>query len=188
TRLPSLESYTFLDLGCGKGRALLVASEFSFENILGIELSPLLAEIARHNAEIVAHRFPQRTEVCIQVADASSFPLPAGNLVIFLYHPFGAELVAKVVAGIEAALAAEDRSIYIVYYNPVAGHCFDASPLLQRYFAGMIPYGTEEIGYGPDETDPLVIWQGGTATSPPIASANAQIVVGKNGGRVTLVT
>ncbi|MGL5832558.1 MAG: class I SAM-dependent methyltransferase [Waterburya sp.] len=186
--LPPLDSYTFLDLGCGKGRALLVASEFSFQDILGIELSPPLAEIARHNAEIVAHRFPHRTKVRVQVADASRFPLPAGNLVIFLYHPFGEELVAKVVAGIEAALATEDRSIYIVYYNPVAGHCFDASPLLQRHFAGMIPYGTEEIGYGPDEADPLVIWQGGTATSSPIASANAQIVVIKSGGRATLVT
>jgi SAM-dependent methyltransferase len=47
-----LDTYTFIDLGCGKGRALLVASEFPFRAIIGVELSSRLAEIARRNAEI----------------------------------------------------------------------------------------------------------------------------------------
>ena len=33
--LPPVDSCTFLDLGCGKGRALLVASEFPFRDICG---------------------------------------------------------------------------------------------------------------------------------------------------------
>src|SRR5450631_155810 len=107
--LPPVETCTFIDLGCGKGRPLLVASEFPFRDILGVELSPPLAEIARRNAAIIAKRFPRRTAVRIAVADASTFPLPAGDLVLFLYHPFGAELVAKVVAAVEAALSAERR-------------------------------------------------------------------------------
>ena len=103
----------------------------------------------------------------LAVGDASTFPLPAGDLVLFLYNPFGAELIAKVVAGVEAALAADHRSVYIVYYNPVFGHCFDASPLLlRRRFARVLPYAAEELGYGPDKDDALVIWQGGAAPSP----------------------
>lgn len=183
--LPGVDSCTFLDLGCGKGRALVVASEFPFRDILGIELSPPLAQIARRNAAIIAARAPQRTAVRIAVADASTFPLPAGGLVLFLYHPFGAELVAKVVAGIEAALAAERRSVYIVYYNPVAGRCFDASPLLRRRYASTLSYADEERGFGPDESDSLVIWQGGNAP-PPAAAADSRIVVAQSGLRVML--
>jgi len=183
--LPGVNACTFLDLGCGKGRALLVASELPFRDILGVELSPSLAAIARSNAARIAERHPQRTAVRVVVADASAFPLPAGDLVLFLYHPFGAELVARVVDGVEAALAAEPRSLYVVYYNPVAGQCFDASPLLRRRFAGMLPYAAEEQGYGPDDADTLVIWQGGTAP-PPTGSADASIVLAPGGLRVTL--
>ena len=183
--LPPVDSCTFLDLGCGKGRALLVASEFPFRDILGIELSPSLAQIARRNAAIIAQRYPQRTAVRIAVGDASTFPLPAGDLVLYLYHPFGAELVTKVAARVEVELAAERRSVYIVYCNPVAGHCFDSSPLLRRRFARMLPYAAEERGYGPDEADSLVIWQGGAAPSPA-APADARIVVARSGVRVVL--
>ena len=176
-QLPKLASYTFLDLGCGKGRPLLVASEFSFREIIGVELSPPLAEVAQRNATIIANRFPTRTSVRIAVGDASNYPLPPGNLVIFLYNPFHAELIANVVAGVEAALASEDRSIYVIYYNPVSGHCFDASPQLRRHFAKMLPYGDEELGYGPDRDDPIVIWHGGITSRPIDASAAAKIFV-----------
>ncbi len=185
--LPRCGGLTFLDLGCGKGRALMVATEFPFRDILGVELSPPLAEIARRNASIVAQRHPQRTAVRVAVADASEFPFPAGDLVLFLYHPFGAELVAKVVAQLEATLTAGRSSIYVVYYNPVAGHCFDASPHLHRRFAGTLPYAAEERGYGPDEADAVVIWEGGiAATSPTIAGADARITVAEGGVRVVL--
>lgn len=182
--LPPVDTCTFVDLGCGKGRALLVASEFPFRDILGVELSAPLARVACRNAALVARRFPQRTAICVAVDDASTFPLPAGDLVLFLYHPFGAELVAKVVEGIEAALAAGRRSIYVIYYNPVAGRCFDASKLLRRRFARTLPYGAEERGYGPDETDVVVIWQGGNA--PPATPAEAAIVLAPGGLRVSL--
>jgi predicted RNA methylase len=182
-----LDTCTFIDLGCGKGRALLVASEFSFRAILGVELSSRLAEIARRNAEIVATQFPTRTPVKVVVGDASTFPLPAGDLVIFLYNPFGAQLIANVVAGIEAALAAADRNIYIIYYNPVAGNCFDASSLLHRRFAQMLPYGSDELGYGPDQDDPLIIWHGGGVPMTQPGSVDAKILVSSNGMRATLV-
>lgn len=178
--LPSVNSCTFLDLGCGKGRALLVAAELPFRDIVGVELSASLAAIARRNAALIAHRDPQRTAIRIVEADASTFPIPAGDVVLFMYHPFGAELVAKVVQAVEAALVTERRSIFIIYYNPVAGHVFDASQQLVRRFARMLPYAAEERGYGPDLEDPVVIWQGGTAPLPTEA-ADARILVVRDG-------
>lgn len=185
--LAPLDTFTFVDLGCGKGRALLVATEFPFRDILGVELSAPLARIADRNAGLIARRFPQRPAIAVAVADASTFPLPTGNLVLFLYHPFSARLVARVVTAIEAALAAERRTVYVVYYNPVAGRCFDASEQLRRRYARTLPYAPEERGYGPDESDTLVIWQGGRLKAPA-AGATARIVLEPGGMRALLET
>ena len=174
--LPALDSFTFIDLGCGKGRPLLVASEFPFRDLVGVELSPALAADARRNADIVRRRMPDRVPVRVEVGDAGTFPFPAGNLVVYLYNPFGEEVILKVVAGIEAALAAEQRSLFVVYYNSVHGACFDASRSLTRYFAATLPYAEEERGYGPDAEDMVVIWQGGSAT-PARPGADAPIEV-----------
>jgi SAM-dependent methyltransferase len=183
--LPPVETCTFVDLGCGKGRPLLVASEFPFRDILGVELSPDLATVAQRNAAIIAARFPNRTPVRVEVSDASRFPIPSGDVVLFLYNPFGAELIAHVVQSVEAALRTESRSIYVVYYNPTAAHCFDASALLTRRFARQVPCAAEELDYGPDESDPVIIWQGGAA---PVAAtaANARLVTITSGFRVIL--
>jgi hypothetical protein len=52
--IPTPDQTIFMDLGCGKGRALIVASEWPFRQILGVELSPRLARAAQKNAKIIA--------------------------------------------------------------------------------------------------------------------------------------
>ena len=128
--LPALDGFSFVDLGCGKGRPLFVASEFPFRAILGVELSPQLAGIAIKNAVIMQLRHPDRVPVQVVIGDASTWPLPAGDVVLLLYNPFGEALIRKVVEGVEDALAAQQRSLFVVYYNPVYGECFDTSPKL----------------------------------------------------------
>jgi SAM-dependent methyltransferase len=184
--LPSLDGYQFVDLGCGKGRPLLVASEFPFRQLIGVELSPSLAREANKNAAVLRKRFPERVPIRINVADASTYSFPPGNLVVFLYNPFGEEVIAKVVAGIESALAVEKRCVFVIYYNPVFGACFDASCSLTRYFAAKVPYAQEEYGYGPDADDSVVVWQGG-GTEPVLAGADAPIEITKPGIRAELV-
>jgi SAM-dependent methyltransferase len=178
--LPRVESSTFIDLGCGKGRPLFVASEFPFRDILGIELSPSLADTARKNARTVASRFPERTTVRIEEGDATTNPFPAGDLVLFLYHPFSSESVSTLLGRIERELAEGRRSVFVVYYNPVHGEAFDASSALARRFAGMIPCSPEELGYGADSQEAVIIWQGANA-SRPSQSADARIVITKPG-------
>lgn len=176
--LSPLDSFTFVDLGCGKGRPLLVASEFPFQDIVGVELSAPLARAARQNAALIADRFPKRTAIRVVTGDAGKFPLPAGNVVLFLYNPFGDDVMERVAQATGAALTAERRTIYVVYYNPVAGHCFDALPQLRRHFAATVPYAADELGYGPDTEDPIVVWQSGLTTPPigPHAIARIEIV------------
>lgn len=161
--LPPLNGYTFIDLGCGKGRPLFVATEYPFRAIVGVEFSPRFAEMARANAAIMAQRYPERTRVTIQTGDAGAFVFPAGDLVLFLYDPFGETTMREVVARLETALAVERRSVYVLYYLPKSAHCFDASPALTRSVTRTYRYSPEEVGYGPDLEDTLMIWRGGTA-------------------------
>lgn len=180
--LPSLEGYTFVDLGCGKGRPMLVASEFPFKELIGVELSDELAETARRNIVRFSARYPSRPPMRAQTGDAVLFPHPQGNLVIFLYNPFGEEVMRHVIAAIEMALDTEPRSVFVVYYNPLWSGCMDHSPRLKRYFAAALPYAPEEIGFGPDTADSVVIWQGGSSF-PPHSGADATITVTVSGSR-----
>jgi SAM-dependent methyltransferase len=158
--LPSPQTFTFIDLGCGKGRALIVASEFPFRDIIGVELSPTLAKVARKNVQIIENRFPGRTRIVVQERDASTFRFPSGNLVVYIYNPFGKEVLLKVVAALETALAAEHRDIYVIYMHPVLIEYLDASPVLGRYFEATAVFAPEEVGYGHISEGRFVIWRG----------------------------
>lgn len=183
--LPRTNGATFIDLGCGKGRPLLVATEFPFDAVIGIELTPGLAAIARANAALFAARHPDRVPVRIETGDATEYPLPPGALVLFLYNPFGAPQIAKVVSAVERAIAAASRDVYVVYYNPVHGDLFDASPLLSRRWARMVTCAREERGYGFGLDDAVMIWQGGSAP-PARLEENAKILLTNAGTRVEL--
>lgn len=185
-QLPGVANATFIDLGCGKGRPMLIASEFPFRDIVGVELSPMLAEVAAKNAAIIAKRYPERTPVRVDVGDATAYPMPDGDVVLFIYNSFDRELMKKVSEGVEAALRADaNRSVYVVYCNPASGDCFDESPLLTRRFAQMLRYSKEELGYAEDQADAVVIWQGGSAPAPS-GPANAKIVIVKDRWRAEL--
>jgi SAM-dependent methyltransferase len=170
--------YVFVDLGCGKGRATTVASEFPFRAVMGVELSAALAAMARANADTIARQFPERPKVTIAEANVVDFPLPAPRLVLFNYHAFGAELIAKILAKCEAALASgELQHMFFVYYNPVHAEALDASPALARFYVEQIPYDQSEIGFGPDQNDIVAIWQSVRGSVPtPHKGADRKII------------
>jgi SAM-dependent methyltransferase len=165
--LPGLAECTFVDLGCGKGRPVLVAMEFPFKDVLGVELSPAFAQIARDNAERIASRHSGRRRARIEVGDATEYPIPSGDVVLFMYNPFGEVLIRKVAARVHTALALEPRRVFVVYVNPKFGECFDALPSLRRLFAGRIPCAREELGFGTIGEERVTVWQGGAATERP---------------------
>ena len=106
--------FAFVDLGCGKGRVLIAAADFSFRSILGIEADATLCEIARSNLKRVRHR-PREVASVIH-ADARTADLPEGNLFIFMYSPFRGpvfETVARRLAG----MASEPGRAMVVAYS-----------------------------------------------------------------------
>lgn len=178
--IPNPGEYTFVDIGCGKGRVTIVASEFGFRKIIGVELSSDLVRVARANAEKVTRQYPDRPPIEIVEGDATRFPFPGGKVVVFMYHPFGRELMSQLRSTLESHIASSIEHIFIVYQNPVHGELFDAVPALTRWFAQTVPYDESEVGFGPDLEETVVIWQSAQrAHQSPHAGRERRIIVTK---------
>jgi SAM-dependent methyltransferase len=119
------EKYTFVDLGSGKGRALLIASEYPFRAIVGVELSPKLHAIAVANIANYRGSAQRCQDIRSIEADATEYSFPDGPLVVYLWNPFEAPVFTSVLANLEATLARNPREVYIVYIQP------DLDPLLE---------------------------------------------------------
>ena len=106
---------TFVDLGCGKGRVLLVAAQRPFRRVVGIEVSEQLADIAADNAERYTGPPPRRAGIDVVTADVTTVDLPATDLLIHAYHPFGTEILAGVLARLDTSLQATPRRVTFAY-------------------------------------------------------------------------
>ncbi len=125
--------YTIVDFGSGKGRVLLLASEYPYNRILGVEFSRTLHEIAENN--IRAWKSPRQksfniTSIC---GDAGDFDIPSDPVVLFFFTPFRAPLSDRVIANIEASLVRNPRPIKIIFYgNPIYTPARDFITALSR--------------------------------------------------------
>ena len=108
-----------VDFGCGKGKALLVAAEFGFAEVRGIEVSPVLCEIARNNCAAYRQKTNTPTRFVIVQADARQYPLADDEEVFFLYNPFDAAFVEQVIRCIGTSLHRRKRKIWILYGYPI---------------------------------------------------------------------
>lgn len=110
--------FAFFDMGCGKGRALVVASAHPFKRIVGVEFCPTLAKIADENIRRSQSKHPQIVKAQIVCADAASYQFPDEDAFIFFSNPFNEEIMAQVLRNIRTS-AHRSTARYIIYYNPV---------------------------------------------------------------------
>lgn len=117
--------FTFIDYGSGKGRSLLVATEFPFTKIIGVELSPRLDEIARSNIQIFP---PARGRNIVSLCrNATEFQPPSVSTVFFFYNPFEMPIMIKVVEEIERVHSCSSHPVYALYIGPKCREVFDRS-------------------------------------------------------------
>jgi SAM-dependent methyltransferase len=111
------DSDTFVDFGCGKGRVVHQAARRPFRRVIGVEISPDLAEIARTN--LAARRHQHRCgSVEIVVADATQFPVPDDLTIAFLFRPFERETLEAVLNGIVESIDRNPRRVRMIYAWP----------------------------------------------------------------------
>jgi SAM-dependent methyltransferase len=137
-----LDKFTFLDLGCGKGRALMVAAEFPLHRILGVEISSELCAIAQANVD----RNPDwAARISILNQDAATVTYPDTPLVIFLYHPFFAPILRRVLANLERELRRAPRETWLLYAdNPRFTEVLDRFPFLREISETAYPLTPED--------------------------------------------
>jgi SAM-dependent methyltransferase len=109
------EDYTFIDFGCGKGRVLLLASEFPFRRIVGLEFSPQLAEIAKRNLKSYRSKTQRCRDIEVLIADATEYQLPPEPEVLYFYSPFTGQTMERVVKNIESSVQKSPRELLVLF-------------------------------------------------------------------------
>jgi len=127
-----VRGFTFIDLGSGKGRTLLMAAEYPFRGIVGVELLPALHEAACENA----HKYASERQRCFvldaRCGDAKQFEFPDEPLVLYLFNPLPESGLAQVVRNLETSLREHPRKVFVLYHNPLLEHLLSSSSVLKR--------------------------------------------------------
>ncbi len=114
-----------LDIGSGKGRVLLVASEFGFRAVRGVEFARELCQIAKKNLVHFKSKTGRPTEFEIIETDAAEYHIREDENVFILYNPFDDVILGRVLDNISASVRKQPRKVLIVYYNPKWKHVIE---------------------------------------------------------------
>jgi SAM-dependent methyltransferase len=108
----------FLDIGCGKGRALCVAAHYGFKKVTGLDFSKDLCIAAEENLAITQQKF---TDLQYKVIDndAFYFGIPEDVDCIFMFNPFDDVIMSGVAENILESFEANPRTITLIYANPL---------------------------------------------------------------------
>ena len=139
------QRFTFVDIGSGKGRALMLASRYSFQCLMGVELSPDLARAAELNLRHFRAEWRRSVPVHLIIGDAADFEFPSDPLVLFIYHPFGIPVLEKLLRNLELSLQIRPRDVYILYVNPEYETVLENSAVLEKIGDTCFPLTNEEI-------------------------------------------
>jgi hypothetical protein len=115
--IDDFSGFTFVDLGAGKGRALLLAAPHGFRSIVGVEFARELVQVAQRNIQVAGGSVAERTTI-LQL-DATAYDLPEGPVVLFMYNPFGATTMAAVARRTRASFDRNPRPLHVVYVVPM---------------------------------------------------------------------
>lgn len=134
----SISNFTFIDIGAGMGRAVLLASEMPFRQVIGVELHPTLAGIARRNVRLWSAAGRVHAPIRIFCRDAVEFPFPAGPTLLFLFNPFGAPVLRRLLKRLARKLADRNDELDLLYVNNEQESELESARGFQRLFLGQI--------------------------------------------------
>ncbi|MDH3198038.1 MAG: class I SAM-dependent methyltransferase [Candidatus Krumholzibacteria bacterium] len=116
--LPLPRAGAFVDVGCGKGRAMMVAAQAGFQRLVGVDYSGDLCRTAWRNLEGLARAQGGNFSFEVIECDAADFAFASDHDVIYLFNPFDEVVMARVLDRLEDSLRAHPRSAWIIYLAP----------------------------------------------------------------------
>ncbi len=140
--------YTFVDIGSGKGRAMMLASELAFREVVGVELNAGLAEVAEKNLELWRRSGRALCSMRMVQGDALSLGLPEGRLLIFLYNPFLAPMMRRLLERVDAVAGRRRGEIDLLYVVPQQEVVFAEFPRYELMWSERI--GMSEVDAAAD--------------------------------------
>lgn len=126
------QDFVFIDFGCGKGRALMLASRLPFKEIIGVELSAGLSAVATRNLALFqddSQRCHKIRSVCMDVID---FQLPEENILLYLFNPFDGHVMEGVVSKMEDFIRRSSKTAYILYHHPAYKSVWEKSTVFEQ--------------------------------------------------------
>ncbi len=138
TRLPDIDQFTFIDVGAGMGRAMLLASEYPFRAVVGVELHPTLARIAGRNLARWRALGRAQAPMRLHCQDAVTFKLPPGPCVAFLFNPFAGPILRAVLRSWNRNLQQDPRPFDLLYVNNEQENVIEKQPGFKRLFRGEV--------------------------------------------------
>jgi SAM-dependent methyltransferase len=133
-----IEDFSFVDIGAGMGRAVLLAAQLPFREASGVELNPALVRIARRNLAVWRSSGRAQAPMKMICGDAAEFALPAGPCLAFLFNPFGAPVMRRLLAAWSKSLAGRSGQLDILYINNEQEHVLERQAGFVRLFLGKV--------------------------------------------------
>jgi SAM-dependent methyltransferase len=136
---------TFIDLGCGKGKPLLIAAGYPFQRIMGVDVDQACLAVAKRNVEICG--FSNRIE--LTAADATEFVFPSGPLLVYLYNPFPGHVLRVVLERLATHLASTPDLVALIYMHPRCLELVESTGLFRRVFdiPGVVSQYERAVGF-----------------------------------------
>ena len=138
------EDYSFIDLGAGMGRGMLLAAQMPFREVIGVELHPDLAEVAQKNIKEWERAGRARCPMRIVCADVTQFKFPKNPCVGYLFNPFRAPVLKALLKHIEREFASRSGQIDLLYANDELAEVLTNRPHWTRLWTGMVPLSAED--------------------------------------------
>ena len=124
------EDYIFIDVGAGKGRALLLASDYPFKELIGIEFSKEIYKIAKNNIEKFKY-MSKKANFNLLYEDATKYTFPNENIVLFLYNPFDGKVLYDFINKIRQYIKTTKKDFIIIYHYPMYSKLYDKQSFLE---------------------------------------------------------
>jgi len=145
-RAAPIENTTFIDIGAGLGRAVLLASELGFRRVAGVEMHPMLAGIARRNLAKWRRAGRAKCPARILCADALEMDWPRGPALLFLFNPFGALVMRRLLRALAHAFGDRPGELDLLYVNREQEPVLEAQRGFVRVWSGAVRRSREDAG------------------------------------------
>jgi hypothetical protein len=136
--------YSFIDLGAGMGRGMLIASRMPFREVIGVELHPELAAIAQRNLDKWQRSGRARCPMHIACQDVTEFRFPAGPCVAYLFNPFREPVLENLLDHLADEFAGRRRQLDLIYANDEMADTILKDGRWQQLWKGHIPLSKED--------------------------------------------